>query len=50
MVTSIQSKTGILLKVINVFCSENVTLFTVTSIHSISKSKNKTETPKEDKR
>ena len=38
----------ILLNVINVFCSENLALFTITSIHCIQKSKKKTETPKQD--
>ena len=35
------TKAGILIKVINVFCSENVNLFTVTSVHGIRKSQKK---------
>ena len=37
-VTNIHIKAGILLKVFNLFCSENFALFKVTSIHSIRKS------------
>ena len=38
----------ILLKVVNVFRSENLALFVATSIHSIRKSTKKKETPKQD--
>ena len=47
-VTNIYSKAEILLKVITIFRSENLALFTVTSIQT-SKKAEKTETPKQDK-
>ena len=40
-VTNIYPKAGILLKVITVFCSENLALFMVTSIHITQKDKQK---------
>ena len=45
-VTSIYPKTGILIKCYQYFFSENLALFTVTSIQSIQKSTQK-ETPKQ---
>ena len=47
MVNNIYPKAGILLKVVNVFCSENLAVFTVTSICSIRKSTHTKETLKQ---
>ena len=49
LVTNIHLKTRILLKVVNVFRSDNLTLFMVAGIHSIQKC-TKTDTPKQDKK
>ena len=49
-VTNINSRAGILLKVATIFRSDNLALFTVTSIRSIQKNPEKTGTPKQDKK